>query len=38
MPEAFMWYHIFLAAVLAIFPLHHGAAVQAVLFFSLGNV
>ena len=35
MPECFLGLHILLAANMAVFPLHRGATVQAILFFSL---
>lgn len=36
MPEGFLRLNILLAAMLAIMPLHNGAAVQTILFLSLG--
>ena len=38
MPEGFFWLHILLAANMAVFPLYGCAAVQAILFFSLGDM
>ena len=37
-PESFFWFHILLAANMAIFTLYSGAAVQAILFFSLRDM
>lgn len=37
-PKSFLWHHILLPAMLAITALYHRAAVQAVLFCSLGNM
>lgn len=38
MPEGFLWHYIFLAANMTIFALYDCAAIQAILFFSLGNM
>ena len=38
MPEAFFWLHILLPANMAIPSMHRSAAVQAILFFSLGDM
>ena len=38
MPESFFRLHIFLAANMAVSPLHCRAAVEAILFFSLGDM
>lgn len=37
-PEGFFRLRILLAANMAVFPLHDGATVQAILFFSLGDM
>ena len=37
-PEGFFRLHILLPANMAVFPLHDSAAVQAILFFSLGDM
>jgi len=38
MPEGFLRLNILLSAMLAIMPLHNGAAVQTILFLSLGGM
>ena len=38
MPESFFWHYILLAAFMTIMPLYYGAAVQAILLFSLRDM
>lgn len=38
MPERFLWHYVLLAANMAILALYYRTAIQAILFFSLGDM